>query len=285
MPVHDEGSGPHERIIPTAAVTRFTPGKRAALNKSPLLGPGGKMCDVDGEACEFIINDTIPAGVDGWAFGALKPESGAIAARALAGGPVTAGHDLCVKISATDGLPKLIDVDDAEGDDWIIVANARMGHGATEEDVADSNGVFFPSLTVYVYPPNRQRAVGTAGVLQQVPVTFELAEVADGDLYTFTPGFVGEIRSDEFSVSEAVTTAAKAATFSLKINGVAVTGGAIVVTSALATPAGANIPGSAVTALNTFDANDEITITASDVTAFVEGRGDVVITLRQTPAV
>lgn len=285
MAVHDEGSGPHERGIPVSDVTRFTPGKRAALNKAPLMGPGVKMCDVDGEGCEFIFNDTVEVD-SGWAVGLLKPESGAIAARALAGGAVTAGHDLVIRISETDDLPKFIDVDDAEATD-IIVANARMGHGATAEDVADDNGVFYPSLTVYVYPPTMQRAAGTEGVTQQHSATFELADIgADGDLYTFVPGFVGTIRSDEFSVSERVTTAGKAATFSLKINGVAVTGGAIALTSANATPEGANVAGSAVTAANAFDANDEITITATGVTPFTEGRGDVVITMRQatTPA-
>jgi hypothetical protein len=88
----------------------------------------------------------------------------------------------------------------------------------------------------------------------------------------FTPGFAGRIRSISASVTDPVTTAAKLATFAPSIAGTPVTGGLLALTSANCTPVGAAVAGSAITALNTFSAAQEITIVASSVTAFVEGQ-------------
>lgn len=101
-----------------------------------------------------------------------------------------------------------------------------------------------------------------------------------GDVVTtFTPGFHGQIDSVDFIVGTPVTTAAKAATLNLEIGTTNVTGGAVALTSAAATPLGAEIAGSAVTALNTFDSDDTISVEAASVTAFAEGDGMLLVTL------
>lgn len=112
-----------------------------------------------------------------------------------------------------------------------------------------------------------------------IPVT--LANVANGDLVAALPlGFGGRISKISFLVTSAVTTASKAATLTPKIGSTALTGGVLSLTSANCTPIGTVVAATAITALNTFVSTDTITITASSVTAFVEGEGVLVISLR-----
>jgi hypothetical protein len=92
-----------------------------------------------------------------------------------------------------------------------------------------------------------------------------------------TPGYAGRIAKAYFVTNKPVTTAAKLATLQPKIGSTNLTGGAIALTSANATPLGAVVAGSAVTAANTFLATDTIAVDASAVTAFVEGTGSLVI--------
>jgi hypothetical protein len=71
-----------------------------------------------------------------------------------------------------------------------------------------------------------------------------------------------------------VTTAAKAATATLQVNGVAATGGVISLVSATLTPAGASLAASAaVTAGGAGTAGQTLEFAISAVTAFVEGGG------------
>jgi hypothetical protein len=111
------------------------------------------------------------------------------------------------------------------------------------------------------------------------PVTLSAITAAMNIVTAYTPGFVGSIQKVSFVMAAPVTTAAKAMTISPFIDAVQVTGGVLSLTSALCTPYGADIEGTAVTALNTFGAADTITIKASAVTAFVEGAGFIVIVL------
>lgn len=105
-----------------------------------------------------------------------------------------------------------------------------------------------------------------------------LSTVANAGIWgRFTPGVAGRLLSCSFFVTTAVTTAAKAATLTPAIAGTSTTGGAIALTSANCTPIGATVAGSAITALNTFTAAQEITVVASGVTAFVEGAGAIVL--------
>lgn len=114
-----------------------------------------------------------------------------------------------------------------------------------------------------------------------LPLYVNLADLAAADLVTtFTLGFKFKILSMDFVVEKAATTAAKAATLTPKISGVAVTGGVLSLTSANCTPQGVVVAGTAVTALNTGASNATISITGSAVTAFVEGAGWILLRIQ-----
>lgn len=130
---------------------------------------------------------------------------------------------------------------------------------------------------------------GTAGTtlaagygVQTIAIPILLPSIGgDVDVLTsYTPGYAFKLLSASFAVSKPVTTASKAATINLKINSTLVTGGATALTSANCTPLGAVINGSAVTALNTGTASDTISLTATGVTAFVEGEGYLLIKIQ-----
>lgn len=89
-------------------------------------------------------------------------------------------------------------------------------------------------------------------------------------LYTYTPGFAFKIIRISASVVDAITTGAKAATLTTAIAGTPTTGGIVIMsgTYALGTEQASS---AAVTANNTGTSVQAITVTASAVTAFVEG--------------
>lgn len=111
-----------------------------------------------------------------------------------------------------------------------------------------------------------------------------LANLTNANVMTnFVPGFRFSIEKVMFAVETAVTTAAKLATITPKINNIAISGGVLSLTSANCTPKGTIVVGTAVTGVN--DDNDgsntaSITLTASAVTAFVEGSGELIIILK-----
>lgn len=114
-----------------------------------------------------------------------------------------------------------------------------------------------------------------------------LAGLTDADVLTsFVPGFKFAIESVNFAVQKAVTTAAKLATITPKISSVAISGGVLSLTSDNCTPKGVVVAGSAVveTPLGAANSNhgsatDSISLTASAVTAFVEGDGQIEVLL------
>lgn len=109
----------------------------------------------------------------------------------------------------------------------------------------------------------------------------DLANLADGDvLTTYTPGYKFKILSVDFRVHKAVTTADKLSTLNLEIGTTNVTGGAVALTSANCTPAGAAVAGSAVTAANTGSASDSFSIEAASTTAFAEGSGWLLVKIQ-----
>jgi hypothetical protein len=112
-----------------------------------------------------------------------------------------------------------------------------------------------------------------------------LAQVIDATDYltAFPLTFKGRLLAVDFVTHAKVTTASKAATLTPKIKKgtttTAVTGGVVALTSALATPEGALIAGSAITALNSFNSGDFLTLSWTGVTAFSEGTGHIMVTL------
>jgi hypothetical protein len=110
-----------------------------------------------------------------------------------------------------------------------------------------------------------------------------LANLTNADVITaYTPGYAFKLLKVSFGVQVAATTALKLATITPYISGVAVTGGILSLTSANCTPKGTIVAGSAITALNTGDDAATITLTASAVTAFVEGTGWILIEIQNT---
>lgn len=89
-------------------------------------------------------------------------------------------------------------------------------------------------------------------------------------LYTYTPGFAFKILRISAACVDAVTTGAKAATLTTAINAVDTTGGIVILSGAYALGA-QQASSAAITAANTGTAAHAITVTASSVTAFVEG--------------
>jgi len=76
-------------------------------------------------------------------------------------------------------------------------------------------------------------------------------------------------------IGRPATTASKAATLTAQVNGTPVTGGVVSLTSANATPTGALVAGTAITALNTGTAAQTVEAAVSAVTTFVEGDGHI----------
>lgn len=138
--------------------------------------------------------------------------------------------------------------------------------------------------TVAAMTDNSTGTVGTtiaagAGV-SQLSFSVNLADISATDVVlTFTPGYKFKVLAVDFVATKAASTAAKAATITGKVNGSAMTGGVISLTTAACT-AGAKVAGTAVSAGNTGAANGTISLTASAVTAFVEGAGTFVVRLQ-----
>lgn len=115
-----------------------------------------------------------------------------------------------------------------------------------------------------------------AGVgIAEVDMFINLNDIAaNGDVMTaYTPGYNFKILALDWIAAKPVTTAAKLATVTPKINATSTTGGAVALTSANSTPMGVKVAGSAVTALNTGGPTDTIGLVASGVTQFTEGNG------------
>jgi len=114
------------------------------------------------------------------------------------------------------------------------------------------------------------------------PIALAAVTAAGDTLTSYRPGVHGTIEYFAFVVNEPVTTAAKLASFNLEIGTTNVTGGVIALTSANATPMGKIIESTAITAANTLTPASLLSIEASSVTAFVEGRGYFVVRIRKT---
>ncbi len=276
MTFFKEGDNPQPRT-PAAKCYAFTFGVDLANGKTT-------PCTAQGQKADYVYGDTVDAVENGYGVPILSRRySGGVGVPCLAGGAVAVGADVIVgmvNFTNNDGvvvsLPVAISADDADDGDF-IVARATMGSSATEADT-DINA---PSLALDFYDNAMQVSGGTSSFsVITLPVT--LADVAaNGDTLTeWTPGFAGEIVSYAFAVTDPVTTAAKTITLNAEINGTDVTGGVLVLTSANTATLGAVIAATAITAANAFDANDTVSFEASAVTAFVEGAGNLLITVR-----
>lgn len=156
------------------------------------------------------------------------------------------------------------------------VAQITLTFGSSNVTVTNKTGATIVAGTVLSFW--FEQRTGSDADLIAIPLP--LVSISAADLIVVAPGLDGFIENLEFLVTTAATTAAKLATLSAKINSVAVTGGAVALTSANCTPIGARIPGTQITAANRITKNDVLTITGSAVTAFVEGSGTLYVRLR-----
>ena len=129
-------------------------------------------------------------------------------------------------------------------------------------------------------------ATGTTGIANaysQLCIPIKLANIAgSGNVVTgYVPGFAGTIDSLQFIATDPVTTPAKAVSLNAEIGGANVTGGVVALTSANLATLGDRVAGTAVTDANTFAADSAIDIEAASVTAFAEGEGVLIVTLKK----
>lgn len=122
----------------------------------------------------------------------------------------------------------------------------------------------------------------TAAAKQVVTLYTTLAGLANSQLLEQTVPFDFILNSVAFRIKIAAATAAKLATLTAQVNGVSVTGGVISLTSANATPSGALVAGTSITAGNVGTAGQTIGVVASAVTAFAEGDGWLEFNLTNT---
>lgn len=163
----------------------------------------------------------------------------------------------------------------AAGDPGISVS-----FGASEITVTNKSGYSWAAGTEVSLFFERKR--GNSRIALTLPLP-PLAGISAADVLTeMRPGIAGVVEHWEFVTTVPVTTASKAATLNMEIDTTNVTGGAIALTSAAATPAGKVIAGDAITGNNTLTRESKLSIEASSVTAFAEGEGYVVIYIRPT---
>jgi hypothetical protein len=102
-----------------------------------------------------------------------------------------------------------------------------------------------------------------------------LSTLSNAAVNHWTPGHKGRITKVTWVTYAPATTAAKLATITPSIDGVDVTGGVLALTTVAANTLNKELAGTAITANNAFTATSTITLTASAVTAFVEGSGEI----------
>lgn len=275
MTFFKEGDNP-QNGVPATQVYANTFGVRLANGQ---VTP----CTTDGQKAEFVFNDTV-TGVDtvdnGFGVGLMSHKhSGGIGVPVLAGGPISQGHGICVGMvdfvvdGVTVSLPVAIDEDDAEDGAW-IVGKATMGSSADEQDDFGS-----PSIALETFDVPTQVVDGTSSF---GTVTFQInfPAIAADTVTDWTPDFDGELVSFDLEVTAPATTAAKAATLNVEVNGVDVTGGVLALTSANATPAGKILSATPITAGGEFTAGQTVTVEGSGITAFAEGSGTIILTYK-----
>ena len=134
-------------------------------------------------------------------------------------------------------------------------------------------------------PATSTSPAGT-GAFYTINLSYNLADIAAADILTdfvVPHGFkLVDIRASD---TKAATTAAKAATLTAKIDGTAVPGAVLALTSANMTPLGKCLTGTATDVLSggkniAYNPGSKLTVTGSSVTAFVEGAITLTLTLQ-----
>jgi len=118
---------------------------------------------------------------------------------------------------------------------------------------------------------------------QTVILPLQLADIATGTFKVAIP-FAFTVTAALFRTAKPASTASKLATLTVQVNGSAVTGGVMNLTTANQNTIGGTVAASAITGANTGTAGQTLEVAASSVTAFVEGDGWVEFTVTDNDA-
>lgn len=128
--------------------------------------------------------------------------------------------------------------------------------------------------------PNTTTTQGSIDAPEVVIIPFTFVSLVNAQVRKILVPYAFVVTAAQVRVGSPPTTAAKAATLTVQINGTAVTGGVIALTSANTATSGAAVASTAITANNgTQTAGLTVEVAVSSVTAFVEGDGYVELTL------
>lgn len=117
-----------------------------------------------------------------------------------------------------------------------------------------------------------------------IPLFTKLIDLVNTQIIAVTVPWNFTLTSLGFRVRTPATTAAKLATLTAQVNGVAVTGGVLSLTSANTTPTNTLVASTAITAGNTGTAGQNVGALISAVTAFAEGDGYIEFGLTRNPS-
>lgn len=238
---------------------------------------GNKITTAGAEVTAVALDDFTQADIDSNTAnpGAAKKLTGVTlgTCRALLGGTVAKGDKLAVDTAGK-----------------FQVATAGQSPALTAREAGASGDL----IEAFKNPISRRTALtnNTGGSATQTALAagvgvynlnfqLDLADIADGDLVSdLLLGHKFKILESYFVATEPATTGAKATTLSLAITDVAVTNSAIALTSANCTPAGAKVQNAGALAANTGASTDTLSILAASTTAFVEGKGVLVVCIQ-----
>ena len=166
-------------------------------------------------------------------------------------------------------------------DRWTSAASKiSLSFGASVITVTNSSAVTWAAGSTVELFIDQQDGNGIVELV--FPVDLVNITTTQDVVTDYEPCIDGTIEHISFVVNKPVTTASKLASLNVEIGTTNLTGGVVALTSALATPMGKIIEGSAITGNNTLTKDSKISIEAASVTAFSEGTGSIRIRIRKT---
>lgn len=166
-----------------------------------------------------------------------------------------------------------------KNDKWTVAAGkVSFSFGASTITITNTSTVTWKAGSEIVVGVDQQDGVDLKII--NIPVILVGITGAMDVVTDMRLGVEGTIESVDWVTTAVVTTAAKLATLTPSIDGTPITGGAVALTSAAATPLGKVISGSAPTAGNVLKKESKFGIKATAVTAFAEGQGFLSVRIR-----
>lgn len=172
-------------------------------------------------------------------------------------------------------------VEIASGEANVVLPNGGLYDAGdqvvlTDEDFAKLNANILGTVLLDLGETGGVVEAAGAGLVY-IKRPLRLADLANGDVDEFTPGFAGHVVSVRYINSAVGAGASATAALNLEIDGVNVTGGVVTVALASTDTIGEVSNGTAVTAANLFDADSVIQVEAASVTVYTAGAGTLEI--------